>query len=126
MCSAFSFRYGVGSFQFSSLVKGVTGSFKTQFDYNEVSSLSQCPHLVYYYYLKFKILYYILSVDLTSIVTHLFLYSLYIFSLHRRKERNVYLTTDSTHFNYGYVGVTHMFEDHSDSERGNLTHFSYW
>ncbi|XP_041355968.1 endoplasmic reticulum aminopeptidase 1-like isoform X1 [Gigantopelta aegis] len=31
-------RYGVGSFQFPNLVKGVTGSFRTEFDYNEVKS----------------------------------------------------------------------------------------
>ena len=35
------------------------------------------------------------------------------------KERNkemFYLTTHSTHFNYGYIGVGYMVEDHSDSE----------
>ena len=30
-----------------------------------------------------------------------------------------YLTTLSTHFNYGYYGVRYMVKDHSDSERGN-------
>ena len=28
-----------------------------------------------------------------------------------------YLTTHSTHFIYGYMGVRHMVKDHSDSER---------
>ena len=36
-----------------------------------------------------------------------------------RKKGMFYLTTHSTHFNYGYIGVGHMTEDHSDSERRN-------
>ena len=35
-----------------------------------------------------------------------------------RKEM-VYLTTHSTHFIYGYIGVRHIIKKHSDSERGN-------
>ena len=34
-------------------------------------------------------------------------------------ERNVYLTTHSTHFIYGYM-ASDMVKDHSDSEKGNL------
>ena len=30
-----------------------------------------------------------------------------------------YLTTHSTHFIHGYIGVRHMVKNHSDSERGN-------
>ena len=30
-----------------------------------------------------------------------------------------YLTTHSTHFIYGYMGVRHMVKDHSDSETKN-------
>ena len=36
---------------------------------------------------------------------------------HRRKEMS-YLTTDSTHFIYGYM-ASDIVKDHSDSERGN-------
>ena len=30
-----------------------------------------------------------------------------------------YFTTHSTHFIYGFMGVGHMVNDHSDSDRGN-------
>ena len=35
-----------------------------------------------------------------------------------RKEEMFYLTTHSTHFNYGYM-ASDMVKDHSDSETGN-------
>ena len=35
-----------------------------------------------------------------------------------RKEM-CYLTTHSTHFLYGFVGVRHMVKDNGDNQRGN-------
>ena len=37
---------------------------------------------------------------------------------YNRKEGNLYLTTHSTHFTYGYMTSDIMANDHSDSQRG--------
>ncbi len=34
-----------------------------------------------------------------------------------RKKEVFYLTTHSTYFIYGYIGVSHMVKDHKDNER---------
>ena len=32
----------------------------------------------------------------------------------------LYLTTHSTHFYYGFIGIVHVAKNHKDSEAGNL------